>query len=246
MITDVLLKEKVCYNKKTKGCIWTMYKIMIVEDDKVIENEISQFLKTWGYDIALVEDYNQVLSTFVNEMPSLVLLDITLPFHNGFYWCQKIREVSNVPLIFISSASDNMNMVMAMSLGADDFIAKPFNLTFLNAKISALLRRSYDYQVQNHLLEWQGAILNLAEASLSKDGQILSLTKNEFKILETLVENKGQVISRDTLMIKLWETDFYVDENTLNVNVNRLRRKLEALGLKDVIITKKGIGYLAV
>lgn len=223
-----------------------MYKIMIVEDDKVIENEISQFLKTWGYDIALVEDYNQVLSTFVNEMPSLVLLDITLPFHNGFYWCQKIREVSNVPLIFISSASDNMNMVMAMSLGADDFIAKPFNLTFLNAKISALLRRSYDYQVQNHLLEWQGAILNLAEASLSKDGQILSLTKNEFKILETLVENKGQVISRDTLMIKLWETDFYVDENTLNVNVNRLRRKLEALGLKDVIITKKGIGYLAV
>ena len=219
---------------------------MIVEDDKVIENEISQFLKTWGYDIALVEDYNQVLSTFVNEMPSLVLLDITLPFHNGFYWCQKIREVSNVPLIFISSASDNMNMVMAMSLGADDFIAKPFNLTFLNAKISALLRRSYDYQVQNHLLEWQGAILNLAEASLSKDGQILSLTKNEFKILETLVENKGQVISRDTLMIKLWETDFYVDENTLNVNVNRLRRKLEALGLKDVIITKKGIGYLAV
>lgn len=223
-----------------------MYKIMIVEDDKVIENEISQFLKTWGYDIALVEDYNQVLSTFVNEMPSLVLLDISLPFHNGFYWCQKIREVSNVPLIFISSASDNINMVMAMSLGADDFIAKPFNLTFLNAKISALLRRSYDYQVQNHLLEWQGAILNLAEASLSKDGQILSLTKNEFKILETLVENKGQVISRDTLMIKLWETDFYVDENTLNVNVNRLRRKLEALGLKDVIITKKGIGYLAV
>ncbi len=223
-----------------------MYKIMIVEDDKVIENEISQFLKTWGYDIALVEDYNQVLSTFVNEMPSLVLLDISLPFHNGFYWCQKIREVSNVPLIFISSASDNINMVMAMSLGADDFIAKPFNLTFLNAKISALLRRSYDYQVQNHLLEWQGAILNLAEASLSKDGQVLSLTKNEFKILETLVENKGQVISRDTLMIKLWETDFYVDENTLNVNVNRLRRKLEALGLKDVIITKKGIGYLAV
>lgn len=223
-----------------------MYKIMIVEDDKVIENEISQFLKTWGYDIALVEDYNQVLSTFVNEMPSLVLLDITLPFHNGFYWCQKIREVSNVPLIFISSASDNMNMVMAMSLGADDFIAKPFDLTFLNAKISALLRRSYDYQVQNHLLEWQGAILNLAEASLSKDGQALSLTKNEFKILETLVENKGQVITRDTLMIKLWETDFYVDENTLNVNVNRLRRKLEALGLKDVIITKKGIGYLAV
>lgn len=198
------------------------------------------------YKIMIVEDYNQVLSTFVNEMPSLVLLDITLPFHNGFYWCQKIREVSNVPLIFISSASDNMNMVMAMSLGADDFIAKPFNLTFLNAKISALLRRSYDYQVQNHLLEWQGAILNLAEASLSKDGQVLSLTKNEFKILETLVENKGQVISRDTLMIKLWETDFYVDENTLNVNVNRLRRKLEALGLKDVIITKKGIGYLAV
>ena len=135
---------------------------------------------------------------------------------------------------------------MAINQGADDFIAKPFNLTFLNAKISALLRRSYDYQVQNHLLEWQGAILNLAEASLSKDGQVLSLTKNEFKILETLVENKGQVISRDTLMIKLWETDFYVDENTLNVNVNRLRRKLEALGLKDVIITKKGIGYLAV
>lgn len=222
-----------------------MYKIMIVEDDKVIEQEIKQFLSMWGYEVSTVEDYNQVLMTFVNEKPALVLLDITLPFHNGFYWCQKIREISNVPLIFISSANDNMNMVLAMSMGADDFIAKPFELTFLNAKISALLRRSYDYQVQNQLLEWQGAVLNLSDASLSKDGQTLTLTKNEFKILQTLIESKGQVVSRDTLMIKLWETDLYVDENTLNVNVNRLRRKLETIGLIDVIVTKKGLGYQA-
>lgn len=222
-----------------------MYRMLVVEDDLVIAKEIKQFLSTWGYEVVLVEDFSQVLTTFINQAPSLVLLDITLPFHNGFYWCQKIREISKVPLIFISSASDGMNMVMAMSMGADDFIAKPFDFQVLNAKISALLRRSYDYQIQNQLLEWHQATLNLGEATLTKDGQVLALTKNEFKILQTLIENKGKIVSRETLMVKLWETDLYVDENTLNVNVNRLRRKLETIGLVNVIVTKKGLGYLA-
>lgn len=222
-----------------------MYRIMIVEDDRVIAEEMKRFLETWGYEVILTTDFTQVLNIFVKQAPALVLLDITLPFYDGFYWCQKIREISNVPLIFISSHNENMNMVMAMSMGADDFITKPFELSFLNAKITALLRRSYDYHVQNTLWEWHGAYLNVGEATLSKDGQTLSLTKNEFKILETLIENKGKIVSRETLMVKLWETDLYVDENTLNVNVNRLRKKLETIGLRDVITTKKGMGYQA-
>ena len=222
-----------------------MYRIMMVEDDLVIQREVTHFLEMWGYEVRAADDFADVLSQFVKFKPQLVLLDITLPFYNGFYWCQKIREVSNVPIIFISSASDNMNMVMAMNMGADDFIAKPFDLSVLNAKIQALLRRSYDYASSNALLFWQGAFLDLAKATLTKNDQSIELTKNEFKILQTLIENKGQIVSRDSLMICLWETDLYVDENTLNVNVNRLRKKLSELGMEDVIITKKGLGYMA-
>jgi len=217
----------------------------MVEDDLVIQREVTHFLEMWGYEVRAADDFADVLSQFVKFKPQLVLLDITLPFYNGFYWCQKIREVSNVPIIFISSASDNMNMVMAMNMGADDFIAKPFDLSVLNAKIQALLRRSYDYASSNALLFWQGAFLDLAKATLTKNDQSIELTKNEFKILQTLIENKGQIVSRDSLMICLWETDLYVDENTLNVNVNRLRKKLSELGMEDVIITKKGLGYMA-
>lgn len=223
-----------------------MYRVMMVEDDSIISQEVKNFLEQWGYQVDLVSDFQNVLGQFIQDEPQLILLDITLPFYNGFYWCQKIREVSNVPIMFLSSASDNMNMVMAMNMGADDFVVKPFDLTFLHAKLEALLRRSYQYTTSTSLLEWQGAILHLADARLTKDQKEITLTKNEFKILQTLLENRGKIISRDTLMVKLWETDLYVDENTLNVNVNRLRKKLEELGLTNVILTKKGMGYMAI
>lgn len=223
-----------------------MYRIMMVEDDPIISQEVKNFLEQWGYQVNLAADFQNVLEQFIQDEPQLVLLDVTLPFYNGFYWCQKIREVSKVPIMFLSSASDNMNMVMAMNMGADDFVVKPFDLTFLHAKLEALLRRSYQYTTKTSIMEWQGAILHLADARLTKGQKEIELTKNEFKILQTLLENRGKIISRDTLMVKLWETDLYVDENTLNVNINRLRKKLEGLGLTNVIVTKKGMGYMAI
>lgn len=177
-------------------------------------------------------------------MPQLVLLDISLPFFNGYHWCNEIRKLSKVPIVFISSASDNMNIVMAMNMGGDDFIAKPFDLVVLTAKVQALLRRTYDFSGQTNLIGHRDAILNLSDSTLLYNGVKIELTKNENKILQTLLENKGKTVSRDTLMTRLWETDSFVDENTLTVNITRLRRKLENAGLHSFIITKKGIGYL--
>ena len=170
-------------------------------------------------------------------------MDIKLPFYNGYYWCTEIRKVSKVPIIFLSSAADNMNIVMAVNMGGDDFIAKPFDLDVLTVKIQAMLRRSYDFVSQSVVLEHQGATLNLTEATLTYGTEKLELTKNELRILQILMENKEKVVARDTLMAKLWESDSYIDENTLSVNVNRLRKKLECAGLVDFIQTKKGIGY---
>jgi two-component system, OmpR family, response regulator protein BraR/BceR len=174
----------------------------------------------------------------------LVLLDISLPFVNGFTLCNEIRKVSKVPIIFISSASDNMNIVMAINMGGDDFIAKPFDLNVLTSKVQALLRRTYDFTGQTNLLEHRGAILNTSDATLTFNGQKIELTKNDQKILSVLLENKGKAVSRDVLMTRLWETDSFIDDNTLTVNINRLRKKLEAIGLDDFIKTKKGLGYL--
>ena len=173
-----------------------------------------------------------------------MLLDISPPFYNGFHWCSEIRKVSKVPIIFISSASDNLNIVLAMNMGGDDFIVKPFDLTVLAAKIRALIRRTYDFAGQTNLLEHRGAILNIGEGTLTYQGEKVQLTRNEHRILQLLLENKGQVVSRDALMNHLWETDSYIDDNTLTVNVTRLRRKLEAVGLEDFIVTKKSMGYL--
>ncbi len=220
------------------------YKILIVEDDESIASSLQKQLTCWGYEAECVQDFEHVLDTFVVFQPQLVLLDITLPFYNGFFWCQEIRKLSKVPILFLSSASDNMNIVMAMNMGADDFIAKPFDFSVLTAKIQAILRRSYDFSGESNLIACGGAVLNLNDASLTYQDQKLNLTKNDFRILQTLFENKGKTVSRDQLMTKLWETDSYVDENTLTVNVTRLRRKLEEIGLKDFIITKKGLGYL--
>ena len=220
-----------------------MYRILVVEDDEVIAKTIRQHLQSWNYEVFAVADFNSVMEEFARVKPHLVLMDIRLPFHNGFYWCMEIRKVSKVPVIFLSSASDNMNVVMAMNMGGDDFIAKPFDFDILTAKIQAMLRRSYDFMGTGSILEHQGALLNLTEATLSYQDEKLELTKNDLKILQVLMENKEKVVSRDTLMTKLWESDNYVDENTLSVNVNRLRKKLEGIGLTDFIVTKKGIGY---
>lgn len=220
-----------------------MHKILIVEDDGVIARAIKAHIETWGFKAECVTDFADVLGRFAAYAPALVLLDISLPFYNGYHWCGEIRKLSKVPIIFISSACDNMNIVMAMNMGGDDFIAKPFDLDVLTAKVHAVLRRTYDFAGQTHLIEHRGAVLNTDDATLTYDDKKIELTKNEYKTLRILLENKGKVVSRDILMQRLWETDSFVDENTLTVNVTRLRKKLETAGLNGVITTKKGIGY---
>ena len=221
-----------------------MYKIMIVEDDGNMANAMRTQLTAWGYEVYCVQNFRMVTEEFLTEEPQLVLLDIMLPFFNGYHWCSEIRKHSNVPILFISSASDNMNIIMAMNMGGDDFIAKPFDLNVLSAKVQAILRRTYDLAGTIPVLEHRGAILNLNDMTLHYEGQILNLTRNEFRILQTLLEQKGKVVSRNTLMTRLWEIDSYVEENTLTVNINRLRKKLDELGLKEYITTKVGCGYM--
>lgn len=191
-----------------------------------------------------VQDFQNVMKEFLSFDPQMVLMDLSLPFYNGYHWCDEIRRISQVPVIFISSASDNMNMVMAMSRGADDFIPKPFDLDVLVAKIQALMRRTYSFGGQSNLLEYQGAILNLGNTTLSYGEHTLELTKNDFRILQILFENAGKVVSRDSMMLRLWESDSFIDDNTLTVNVTRLRKKLETIGLPNLIVTKKGLGYM--
>lgn len=221
-----------------------MYKIFIVEDDRIIARTLKNHLQSWGFEVEYATDFQNVMAQLVSFDPQLVLLDISLPFVNGFSLCNEIRRVSKVPIIFISSASDKMNIVMAINMGGDDFIAKPFDLTVLTSKVQALLRRTYDFTGQTNLLVHRGAILNASDSTLTFNGQKIDLTKNDQKILHVLLENKGKIVSRDALMTRLWETDSFIDDNTLSVNVNRLRKKLEGIGLNDFIKTKKGLGYL--
>lgn len=221
-----------------------MYRILIVEDDMGIASAMKKQIEMWNLEAHCVENFRNVLEEFSEFNPQLVLLDISLPFYNGYYWCAEIRKFSKVPIIFVSSASDNMNIVMAMNMGGDDFIAKPFDLNVLTAKIQAILRRTYDFGGQMTVLQHRGAILNTSDASLTYNGERIELTKNDYRILRTLMENKGKVVSRDTLMERLWETDSFVDENALTVNIARLRKKLEQAGLSEFIVTKKGMGYL--
>ncbi len=221
-----------------------MYKILIVEDDKTIANAVKKHVETWGYQAYATQNFQNVMEDFAREHPQLVILDITLPFYNGYHWCSEIRKVSKVPILFLSSAADNMNIIMAMQMGGDDFVAKPFDLTVLTAKIQALLRRSYDFAGQTRIMEHCGIILNLADATLLYEGETLELSKNEYRIILTLLECTGSVVSRETLMEKLWATDSFVDENTLTVNVARLRKRLAGIGLSDFIETRKGLGYM--
>lgn len=219
------------------------YKILIVEDDAVIAQEIARHLENWGMQTVIVQDLSQVMKEFARELPHLVLMDVSLPFYNGYYWCSEIRKVSSVPVIFLSSASENMNIVMAMNMGGDDFIAKPFDFSVLLAKVQAMLRRTYAFAGQTNLLEYRGVILNLSNTSLEINGESVELTKNEFRILQLLFERRGDIVTREEIMKHLWDGDCFVDDNTLAVNMVRLRKKLQEKGLEQFITTKKGLGY---
>lgn len=221
-----------------------MYKLYIVEDDIGIASSISDMAAAWGFKAKICSDFRHVMEEFSSFCPHLVIIDIGLPFAGGYHWCTEIRRISRVPILFISSASDNMNIIMAMNQGADDFIAKPFDCSVLMARMQALLRRSYDYAVSSPMLCCRGAFLNTDDGTLTFDGSKIELTKNEYRILLCLMENKGRTVSREKLMERLWQTDAFVDDNTLTVNINRLRKKLDGAGLPGFIETKFGMGYL--
>ncbi|MCQ2472453.1 MAG: response regulator transcription factor [Clostridia bacterium] len=221
-----------------------MYKLFIVEDDEGIASEVKNLATSWALDVKICDDFRNVTEEFNSYQPHIVLMDIGLPFYNGYHWCSEIRKISNVPVIFVSSAADNMNIVMAVNMGADDFIAKPFDGNVLMAKVQALLRRSYDFAASAPVLSHKGAFLNTGDNTLVYNDNKIELSKNEYRILLCLMENKGKVVSREKLMERLWETDSFVDENTLTVNINRLRKKLDSSGLPGFIATKFGVGYI--
>lgn len=220
-------------------------KILIVEDDFIIAEQMKLSLQSWGYEVFLTEDFSDPIADFKKVEPQLVLMDITLPFNNGFFRCSKIREISNVPVIFVSSADDNLNMITALNMGGDDFISKPFDLNVLLVKVKALLRRTYEFKTSDsNLPEHRGAVYNAADSTVTYENNKIELTKNENRILNCLFANKGKIVSRNKLMEELWNDDCFVDENTLSVNVNRLRKKLDEVGLEDFIVTRKGQGYI--
>lgn len=221
-----------------------MYRIFLVEDDPLICDLVCENLKKWGFEVQVPQNFEQVLEEFIKFHAHLVLMDINLPSYDGFFFAEKIRQISNVPIIFLSSRTGNMDMVMAMNMGGDDFVTKPFSSEILLAKIRALIRRTYDYANNiSEFLEHKGLILNLSDYSITFEGQKEELTKNEFRILTLLMKNKGEILSRDEIMRALWEDESFVDDNTLTVNMNRLRKKLQSIGLYDYIVTKKGEGY---
>lgn len=222
----------------------TQYKIYIVEDDTSIALMMKNHLEKWAYQVRLAENFQDILGEVSGFSPDLILMDITLPYYNGFYWCSEIRKLFKIPIVFISSADDNLNIVMAMDMGGDDFIAKPFDLAVLTAKIGAIIRRSYSYAGQVNVIEHRGAICNLMDATMNYQGKKVDFSRNEFQILVLLMENAGSIVSRDTIMMQLWDSDNFIDDNTLTVNVTRIRKKLKEIGLEDFVKTRKGIGYL--
>jgi DNA-binding response OmpR family regulator len=222
-----------------------MFKIFIIEDDHKIRELLKENINKWGFEVECCQTFKDILGEFSKYAPHLILMDINLPYFDGFYWCNKIREISKVPIIFISSRNSNMDIVMAINMGGDDFITKPFSLEVLMVKINALIRRSYSYSSsETMVIEYKGVILNLNDSSLMFEDNKLELTRNEFKILYTLMKDNGNVISRDKIMRVLWEDENFIDDNTLTVNINRLRKKLEDIKLGDFVKTKKGQGYI--
>lgn len=224
-----------------------MRKIMLIEDDNSIFNLLKEKFHLWSFEVVGPTDFQQVLPSFLEQKPELVMIDIQLPAYDGFHWCREIRRHSKVPIIFLSSRDHPMDMVMAMQMGADDFVQKPFNMEVLLAKVQAILRRTYDYgEEQSDIVHWNSAVIDYSRSTISKEEHETELTKNELFILRVLVQSVDKIVSRDELMRKLWDDEKFVNDNTLSVNVNRLRLKLEQIGLEDVILTKKGLGYLAV
>ena len=222
-----------------------MFKIMVVEDDVSLKNIIAKCLTKWGHDVHQIENLENIIEEFKNYNPELVLLDINLPFYDGFHWCNEIRKISKVPIIFISSRNSNMDVIMGVNLGADDYIQKPFSVVVLVAKVNALLRRTYNFVDNNsNQIIHNGVTLDLSTATINYEDNTIELTKNEIKILHELMKYKGQIVSRNKLMKKLWDNDWFVDDNTLTVNVNRIRSKLNEIGLEDFIETKRGLGYI--
>lgn len=220
-----------------------MYKIFLVEDDYSLADAIKKLLESYGNEVHKARDFRYIADEFTSIKPHLVLMDIKLPFRDGYHWTAEIRKTSTVPIVFLSSASDNMNIVMAINMGADDFIPKPVDASVLNAKVQAILRRSYEITENSQTIEFYGAVLHLSDYTISYQDKRIELTKNEIRILQVLLDNRGRIVSRDSLMTRLWQSDIYVEENTLTVNVSRLRRKLEDCGLEGVIVTKPGAGY---
>ncbi|MDU5324436.1 MAG: response regulator transcription factor [Peptoniphilus sp.] len=218
------------------------WKIFLVEDDKVIAEEIERHLNFWNYEIKIAEDFQNIFDDFKSFHPDLVLMDVTLPFYNGYHWCKIIRKNSKVPILFISAADENLNLIMAMDLGADDYLTKPFELELLQIKIRALLRRAYEY-IDTRNISYKDISLDCDKMIISRENKEIELTKNEFKILEILLEKPGKVVNRDEIIDKIWQSDSYIDDNTLTVNVMRLRKKLEDINIFDLIKTKKGVGY---
>ncbi|WP_171943452.1 response regulator transcription factor [Streptococcus suis] len=220
-----------------------MQKILVIEDDKTISQLVAKNLINWGYQVQEVQDFQMVLEQMEEFQPHLILLDIGLPFFNGYYWCQEIRKTSRVPIMFLSSHDQPMDIVMAINMGADDYVTKPFEMTVLLAKIQGLLRRTYDFVGEQSLLWFEEVSLDLKTMQVSYGQVVEELTRNEFQILRVLFEHGKEVVSREELMRELWNSDIFVDDNTLSVNIARLRKKLAELGLPDLIATKKGVGY---
>ena len=221
-----------------------MYRILLAEDDAALAGAMEKTLLDYGHAVRRVTDFRDVTGEFLAYQPQLVLLDLMLPYYSGYHWCSELRKRSDVPILFLSAASDNMNIVTAIGLGADDFIPKPVDGMVLNAKIQAALRRSYELHGAGQTLRFDGAELHPGDASLVYEGRHIELTKNELRMLQVLLDNKGRIVSREDLMRALWQSDLYVEENTLTVNVGRLRKKLEENGLRSVIVTRPGSGYL--
>lgn len=217
----------------------TQYKVLIIEDDLNAAQSISDFLSAWGLQCEYLKEFQQITEQFIRIKPEIVLLDIKLPHYNGYHWCEEIRKISKVPIIFISSISDNLNMILAMNMGGDDFVVKPFDLNFLLAKINSLLRRTYDFQGAMNAVACGDVILNLDSAKLQYKGNVLELSRNDYIILKELMTHSGKSVSRDDLMQALWNDNTFVDDNTLTVNVTRVRNKLNKIGLEDFIVTRK-------
>lgn len=221
-----------------------MEKIIIIEDNEIIREELKNFLSKYGYEILAPATFDNVVEFILNENANLVLLDINLPIFDGYYICREVRKQSDVPIIIVTSRDSDMDELMSMNLGADDFVTKPYNTQILLARIAALLKRSGSSTTTSSILTYKDFQLNLSNATILHDGKEIELTKNEVKILSYLINHKGEIVSRELLMEYLWSTDYFVDDSTLTVNITRLRKKLEEIGIENVIETRRGLGYI--